>query len=180
MPTPINLGLIGYLLENVMNSVKKIAMLMCIGLPAFVHAGEAIVKWHDFNDYRDVRATNQAKGSYHKQIASSIEKHAIKLAEQLPKGYKLNLEITDVDLAGDVSYRGANEIRVVKPIHFPQLTLNYSLMNETGKEIGKGNDIKLKDMSFMDKIKMGRDESFYYEKRLLTEWFGEEILPKIN
>ena len=41
-------------------------------------------------------------------------------------------------------------------------------------------DVELKDMGFMDKIKMGRDESFYYEKRLLTQWFGEQILPSLD
>ncbi|MEI8667100.1 DUF3016 domain-containing protein [Pseudoalteromonas sp. B131b] len=163
-----------------MNSVKKIAMTMCIALPVFAHAGESIVKWHDFNDYRDVRALNQARGSYHKHIASSFEKHMAKLAEQLPKGYKLNVEFTDLDLAGDVRYGGMDEIRVVKPIYFPRIKLNYSLTDKDGNVLNKGSDVELKDMGFMDKIKMGREESFYYEKRLLTQWFGEQILPSLD
>lgn len=163
-----------------MNPVNKIAMLMCFALPALAHAGESAIKWHDFKDYRDVRESNQGKASYHKHIASSIEGHVAKLAEQLPKDYKLSLEITDVDLAGDVRYGGINEIRVVKPIYFPQLKLNYSLTNDKGEVISAASDVKLKDMGFMDKIKMGRDEPFNYEKRLLTEWFGEEILPKVD
>jgi hypothetical protein len=163
-----------------MNLVKKIAMTMCIALPAFAHAGESVVKWHDFNDYRDVRASNQAKGSYHEHIATSLEKHIAKLAEQLPKDYKLSIEITDLDLAGDVRYGTINEIRVVKPIHFPRIKLNYSLIGKNSDVISEDNDIELKDMGFMDKIKMGRDESFYYEKRLLTQWFGEQILPNLD
>ena len=42
------------------------------------------------------------------------------------------------------------------------------------------DDVELKDMGFMDKIKMGRDEPFFYEKRLITEWFGEQILASID
>ena len=163
-----------------MNSVKKIAMAMCIALPAFVHAGESIVKWHDFNDYRDVRPSNQVKGSYHKNIAASFEKHMAKLAEQLPTDYKLNVEFIDLDLAGDVRYGGMDEIRVVKPIYFPRIKIDYSLTDKDGTVLSKGSDVELKDMGFMDKIKMGRDESFYYEKRLLTEWFGEQILPSLD
>jgi len=163
-----------------MNSVKTIAMAMCIALPAFAHAGESVVKWQDFKDYRDVRASNQAKSSYHKQIATQFEKHFSKLAEQLPKEYKLSVEITDIDLAGDVRYGGMDEIRVVKPIYFPRLKLNYSLTDKEGSVISEANDVELKDMGFMDKIKMGRDESFYYEKRLITEWFGEQILPNLD
>ena len=162
-----------------MNLVKKIAMLMCIALPSVVCAGEAQVKWHDFNDYRDVRPSNQAKGSYHKQIAKSIDEHFAKLSEQLPKNYSLNIEVTDLDLAGDVRYGGVNEIRVVKPIHFPRIEFNYVLNDENGV-VAQEDNVNLKDMGFMDKIKMGRDEAFYYEKRLLTEWFGEQILPRIK
>ncbi|MBH0057829.1 DUF3016 domain-containing protein [Pseudoalteromonas sp. SWXJZ94C] len=163
-----------------MNSVKKIAMAMCIALPAFAHAGESIVKWHDFNDYRDVRPSNQAKGSYHKNIAASFEKHMAKLAEQLPTDYKLNVEFIDLDLAGDVRYGGMDEIRVVKPIYFPRIKIDYSLTDKDGTVLSKDSDVELKDMGFMNKIKMGRDESFYYEKRLLTEWFGEQILPSLD
>jgi len=146
-----------------MNLVKKIAMLMCIALPSVVCAGEAQVKWHDFNDYRDVRPSNQTKGSYHKQIAKNIDEHFAKLSEQLPKNYSLKI---------------VNEIRVVKPIHFPRIEFNYVLSNESGV-VAQEENVSLKDMGFMDKIKMGRDEAFYYEKRLLTEWFGEQILPRI-
>ena len=52
------------------------------------------------------------------------------------------------------------------------------LSNESGV-VAQEDNVSLKDMGFMDKIKMGRDEAFYYEKRLLTEWFGEQILPRI-
>ncbi|GAB0112004.1 DUF3016 domain-containing protein [Pseudoalteromonas distincta] len=163
-----------------MNSVKILAVAMCITLPAFTHAGESVVKWQDFKDYRDVRESNQTKTSYQKYIVTSFEKHFAKLAEQLPKEYKLNIEITDIDLAGDVRYGGMEQIRVVKPIYFPRLKLNYSLTNQDGSVISEASDVELKDMGFMDKIKMGRDESFYYEKRLLTEWFGEQILPNLD
>ena len=71
-----------------MKIVKKMALAMVIALPAFAHAGEAKVKWHDFNDYRDVRpGNNSPKGAFHKNVAKSFEKHFNKLAEQLPDGY---------------------------------------------------------------------------------------------
>lgn len=163
-----------------MNSVKKIAMLMFIVLPSTVYAGEAKVKWHDFNDFRDVRPSSQTKGSYHKHIARHIEKHITKLAEQLPEGYMLNMEITDFDLAGDVRYGGIDEIRVVKPIHFPRIKLNYSLTDNSGTVLNAADDVELKDMSFMDKIKRGREEAFHYEKRLLSEWFDERVLTQVK
>ena len=169
-----------YFLEIAMNSVTKISMALCVVLPLFTHAGESAVKWHDFKDYRDVRASNQTKASYHKQITKQFEKHFSKLAEQLPKDYKLNVEITDVDLAGDVRFSGTSEIRVVEPIFFPRINLNYSLVNKEGDVISEANDVELKDMGFMDRIRRGREESFDHEERLLTQWFGEQVLTSID
>ncbi len=153
---------------------------MVFVLPAIAHAGETVVKWQDFNDYRDVRPSNDTKGSYHKRIASSFEKHFSKLAEQLPEGYKFNVEVTELDLAGDVRFGGMNELRIIKPIYFPRIEFKYSLADSEGKIITESDNISLKDMGFMDRIKMGRDEEFYYDKRLITDWFDKELLPQIN
>jgi hypothetical protein len=43
--------------------------------------------------------------------------------------------------------------------------------------IEKGN-ADLKDMGFLDKIKRGRDEEFMHDKRLISDWFEKELLPK--
>jgi len=57
-----------------MNTVKKIALAMIIALPAFAHAGEAKVKWHDFNDYRDVN-----------QVTTHRKVHFIKMWRRILK-----------------------------------------------------------------------------------------------
>ena len=164
-----------------MNTVKKIALAMVVVLPAFAHAGEAKVKWHDFNDYRDVRqGNNSPKGAFHKNVAKNFEKHFNKLAEKLPEGYTFNVEVTDLDLAGDVQFGGINELRIIKPIYFPRIDFNYSVTDKDGKVVSEASDVKLKDMGFMDKMKRGLDTSFYYEKRLLSEWFEEQILAKVK
>ncbi|MCF2849605.1 DUF3016 domain-containing protein [Pseudoalteromonas sp. ACER1] len=164
-----------------MKIVKKMALAMVIALPAFAHAGEAKVKWHDFNDYRDVRpGNNSPKGAFHKNVAKSFEKHFNKLAEQLPDGYTFNVEVTELDLAGDVRFGTMNELRIIKPIYFPRIDLNYSITDKDGKVISEAKDVKLKDMGFMDRMKTGRDEAYYYDKRLITDWFEDELLPSLN
>ncbi|MFY8327177.1 DUF3016 domain-containing protein [Pseudoalteromonas sp. ZZD1] len=163
-----------------MNTLKKIAVAMIILVPAFAHAGEATVKWHDFNDYRDVRPSNDTKGSYHKRIASNFEKHFNKLAEKLPQGYKFNVEVIELDLAGDVRFGGMNELRIIKPIYFPRIEFNYSVTDKDGQTISENEQVSLKDMGFMDRIKMGRDEEFYYDKRLITDWFDKELMPIVT
>ena len=162
-----------------MTGFKKLFCVIAMCSPFIVNAGEASVTWGDLKDFRDVRPSNEVRGSYHKRIQSQFEKHFMELSAQLPDGYKLGVKVTDIDLAGDVNFSGSREIRIVKPIFFPRVDFNYVLTDGAGKLIDQA-DVSLKDMSFMDKIKRGRDEEFHYEKRLITEWFDKELMPKFQ
>ena len=153
--------------------------LLALSMPFLSIAGEARVTWKDFNDYRDVHPGNEVKGAYHKRIAKQFEKHISKLAEQLPDGYKLNVTFDDIDLAGD-SRMNMQDIRVIKPIYFPRLTISYTLQDKSGVTVDSAENLVLKDMSFMDRIKRGRETSFYYEKQLLSEWFEDKVLVKTS
>ncbi len=159
---------------------KSICTLLALGLffPALGMAGEAVVSWKDFKDYRDVRPSNETRVGFHKRIASSFEKYFAKLAEQLPEGSKLTVKVNELDLAGDVIF-GVNEIRVVKSVYIPQMKFDYSLTDKQGNPMAEGN-ADLKDLSFMDRVKSGRDTEFYYEKRMINDWFEKELLPKVT
>ena len=153
-------------------------MLALLLAPMFALAGEAQVSFKDFKEYRDVRPSNETRGSYHQRVEKQLRQHIAKLAEQLPEGNTLSLNFDDIDLAGDVHY-GISDIRVIKPIHFPRLTLSYKVTDSQGALLAEGQQIKLKDMAFMDRINRGLDRSFQYEKRLLTEWFEDELMKQL-
>ncbi len=158
---------------------KLCLTLLALSMPFLSIAGEAKVTWKDFNNYRDVYPANEVKGSYHKRVAKQFEKHISKLAEQLPEGYKLNVTFEDIDLAGDARMN-MQDVRVIKPIYFPRLTISYTLKDKSGETLSSAENLVLKDMSFMDRIKRGRETSFYYEKQLLNEWFADQVLVKTN
>jgi hypothetical protein len=159
--------------------MKKLTVLL-LGtiLPLSAIAGEAKVNFLDFKEYRDVRPSNEVRGSYHKRIATQFEKHVSKLAQKLPPSFTLNLKFDDIDLAGDVQM-SMNDIRVIKAIYFPKLKITYTVTDNGNNVLLQGKEVSLKDMSFMDRSKIGRDESFYYDKRLLTQWFDEDVLAKL-
>lgn len=167
-----------------MKVINKIAALI-LSIPLLVSASDnpsdfkAKVTWGDFNDFTDVRPNGGTKSAFHKQIKKSFETHFAKLAKKLPQGYKLRIKINDLDLAGDVLFSSVKEIRIVKPIHFPKIKFSYVLTDNNGKLINK-DDVKLKDMSFMDKIKRGREGVFYYDHRLISDWFNKELLKQIK
>ncbi|ALU43306.1 DUF3016 domain-containing protein [Pseudoalteromonas rubra] len=150
--------------------------LVCLS-PLAALAGEANVTWRDFNDYRDVVPANESKAGYHKRIASQFEKHLSKLMAKAPDGYQLNITFDDIDLAGDVRF-SMHDIRIVKPIFFPRLKISYTLTDNNGAIVAQAQEKVLKDLSFMDRVRTGRDSEFYYDKRLLSAWYKNEIAAK--
>lgn len=153
-------------------------MLALLLAPMFALAGEAQVSFKDFKEYRDVRPSNETRGSYHQRVEKQLRQHIEKLAEQLPEGNTLTLYFDEIDLAGRVQH-GVTDMRVIKPIHFPRLTMSYNITNSQGEVLTEGKEVELKDMAFMDRINRGLDRSFQYEKRLLTEWFEDQLMKQL-
>ncbi|CCQ11139.1 hypothetical protein PALB_20130 [Pseudoalteromonas luteoviolacea B = ATCC 29581] len=162
--------------------MKKIPLayvLLATGFISYAHAAEVKVEWKEFKEYRDVYPSNEARGGFHKRVAAQFERHLNKLAEKLPEKYALSVRFDEVDLAGDV-HVGINEIRVVKPIYFPRLTISYELKDASGNSVVKAEQVQLKDMAFMERSRFGADEAFFYDKRLLTDWFDDTLVPAIS
>ena len=95
------------------------------------------------------------------------------------RNWLLDENVNDIDLAGDVTFGAGREMRIVKPIYFPKMKFSYALTDANSKIVDKG-EADLKDMGFMDRIHIGREEEFMYEKRMIKEWFDKEIKPKVT
>ena len=167
-------------MEKIMKSLKLLTLVMGLSSIGIAQAGESAVKWQDFDNYRDVSAANQSPTSFEKQITINFEKHFAKLAEKLPSGYKLNVEVADLDLAGAIEFSGAKKIRVIQPFHYPQIKLSYTVTNPQGEIVNHATEVLLKDRGYLDKIKRSTSRSFYYEKRLVTNWFHSKVLSNIS
>lgn len=142
-------------------------------------AGQIKVVWNDFDEYTDVRPSNETKGSFHKRVKKYLEKYFAELEQQLPENYQLQLIIKDVDLAGDVRY-GMQDLRIIKRIHFPKFNLDYKLLDANGNIVSQDSK-RIKDMTFLDGIhSRSKDRiNFYYEKKLLEDWFNKDLVAKL-
>jgi len=93
-------------------------------------------------------------------------------------GHTLAITISDVDLAGDFEpWRGAqwSDVRIVKDIYPPRVTLSFRLAGADGKVVKEGTR-ELRDLSFMMKMTMGfRDDPLRHEKALLDDWLSAEF-----
>ncbi|MEO9510458.1 MAG: DUF3016 domain-containing protein [Nonlabens ulvanivorans] len=134
-----------------------------------VLAGEAEITWTDPDKYTDVRSGNENRQRFKDRIFKGFEKHFAKLTEQLPEGKLLKVNVTNVDLAGDVRFSSMQDVRIVKDIYIPRFVFSYELL-DADKTVAASGDVDLKDMGFMTSSSRASGE-LYYEKRMLNKWF---------
>jgi hypothetical protein len=99
------------------------------------------------------------------------------LAAQLPEGQTLKLEVLDIDLAGELRPRAAQEVRVLRgTVDWPQMKLRYTLMQDGA--VLKTGEAQLSDLGYLDHLR-ARDSSYgdlAYDKRMLQDWFRKTLL----
>ena len=128
-----------------------------------------------FADVRDgafgdsERARNDILG----ELRTYIVKQANRL---LAPGQLLKITVTDVDLAGEVEpwHANANDIRIVREIYPPSIVLAFKLTDAEGNVIAEG-DRKLRDMDFMMKLSINRDDPRRYEKSMIDDWLRKDF-----
>jgi hypothetical protein len=102
-------------------------------------------------------------------LQSTVEKY-------LPEESVLNLQFTDIDLAGDVQpWRNRNnaDIRYVENIYPPRLKFSYQIVAPDGSVLREGEE-NLSDMAFMMRAAFNiHRNNFYYETELLKDWLRE-------
>jgi hypothetical protein len=142
-------------------------------------AATSEVTWTDYKSYRDIDSGNDGRKQFRERTFKDLEKHFAKLAEMLPAGQTLKIDVTDVDLAGDTHHGGVNRTRIVKEIYSPRMNFSYQILDADGSVI-KSDDVVVKDMNFMSGSSLKyRNKSLGYEKKMLDEWFNETFKKMI-
>jgi len=115
------------------------------------------------------------KGDRESMEAQLLE-HFNQLAARLPAGQNLNVEILDIDLAGDVFPRVAiQDVRVMKgSADWPRMHLRYSI-EQDGKVLSSG-ERKLSDMNYLMSSNRYKGETLGHEKQMLDDWFRKDVL----
>ena len=106
---------------------------------------------------------------YLKPLKAYIVERASRI---LAPGQRLDIEVTDVDLAGEYEpWRGPqlNDVRIVKNIYPPRIDLNFTLYGADGKVLRQGSR-KLRDAAFLSRSGPTDQGSLRYEKALIDRW----------
>jgi hypothetical protein len=111
-------------------------------------------------------------------LVSDASRERVVRSGRFPAGQRRAL--TDVDLAGDYEpWRSGQwaDVRIVKDIYPPRLTLAFRLTDAEGKVVKEGKR-DLRDIAFLMKMTMGfRDDPLRHEKALLDDWLSSEWRP---
>lgn len=90
----------------------------------------------------------------------------------LAPGQRLDIEVTDVDRAGEYEpWRGPDfdDVRIIKDIYPPRIDLNFTLYGADGKVLREGSR-KLRDAAFLSRSSPVDQDSLRYEKSLIDLW----------
>ena len=93
----------------------------------------------------------------------------------LPADVTLKVELLDVDLAGTLETRRAGPTRIVRGrTDFPRIQLRYTL-SAPGQPVRVAEE-NLSDIDYARGLRSAyRDQSLYYEKRMLERWFTQRF-----
>ena len=142
-------------------------------------AASSEVTWTDYKSYRDIDPGNEGRKSFRERTFKDLEKHFAKLAETLPEGQVLKIDVTDVDLAGDTNAAGIHRTRIIKQIYSPRMNFSYELLDAKGNVI-QSEEVSIRDMNFMSGSNLKyRSKSLGYEKKMLDDWFEETFKEMI-
>lgn len=141
--------------------------------------GRVQVQWTDPAQFTELRQSRNRwdaeRGNWVMQLAEYLREQADK---QLPAGQKLDVTITDIKRAGDYEpWRGPrlDDVRIMRDIYPPRITLQFTLTGADGQVIGQG-ERKLVDTAYLLNSRMpGDTDPLRYEKRMLNDWLRREL-----
>lgn len=101
-------------------------------------------------------------------------------ARELP-GKQLKIDVTDVDLAGEVEpHVRSDRLRILRSVTIPRMSFTYTL-SENGQVLKSGK-ADLKDMDYQNGVgnRYFDSEPLRYEKKMIDDWMARELLGKAH
>ena len=152
---------------------------IALGLLALSAAAQADVKVNfvspeKFSDIKDSNGFKQMS------VLKDIEAHLVEQAGKRLPGRDVRIDVTDVDLAGEIEPFGRRVewLRVMRTVTLPSIAFNYEV-SEGGKVVQQG-EVRLRDMNYQDGFNVySSGDPLRYEKRMIDRWFKDQFSPAV-
>jgi hypothetical protein len=131
-------------------------------------SGRISVKWIEPEKFSDA-----GRSAFDRErTLQSLEQHLQDLSKRLPSGQVLTLEVTDLELAGEIEPFGRfhQDVRVLRGgADWPRIALRYTLAD--GARTLKSGEAHLSEPHYFFRTLRGTQSgALGYEKRMLDEW----------
>ncbi len=141
--------------------------------------GPVSVRWENPADFTEVRrrpiGTPRDDFSWLPTIAKHLRASA---AGRIGDGQRLDVTLTDIDLAGDYEpWRNlSQDVRIVRDIYPPRMRLRFTLRDAQGKVLREG-ERRISDLGFLQGSGLLDTDPLRYEKRMIDDWTRREFQP---
>lgn len=122
--------------------------------------------------FKDI-GPNRSREVLLRDLGDAMQKAAI---QSLRKDLRLDLKVTNVDLAGDFEpWRGMDfsEVRVMRDVYPPRMTIEYRLSDPHGKVLTQG-EAKLSNTEYLRNSRFESDP-LRHDKALFRDWFSQKF-----
>lgn len=140
--------------------------------------GAVSVGWTDPAQFSEIKYSGNRweakRGTWVVDLAKYVRE---KSAQKLARGQTMEVTITDIDRAGryEPTVRpGMDDIRIVKDIYPPRMTLDFTLKGPDGQVLAQG-ERKLVDHGFLMGSNLSDNDQLRYEKRMIDDWLRREF-----
>ena len=148
-------------------AIAAAALLTATGVQA---AGRVEVRWVEPERFSDIGSRPWVR----ERTLQALGEYIQHLGRLLPEGQSLHIEVTDVDLAGEIDYSSWHETRVLRGrADVPRIALRYTLRAD-GRSV-KSEEIWLSDLNYLGApyLTALRQTELGYEKQMLERWFRD-------
>lgn len=158
--------------------VSCLPVLLVTGFWVSSSFAEVLVSFADPQRFTDIGRDARQASDVQREIAQTLQRLG---KRHLSTGQKLNVEILDIDLAGnDRMLRGGQDVRILRGgADWPSIRLRYVLESGSGSGITDSGQESIADMAYMlHGARRHTGEYLSHEKRLLETWFKARIVDR--
>ena len=137
--------------------------------------GRVSVQYVDPEEFSEVKQYGQQDRFNRTQYLEPLKAHLIKRAtKMLPSGQRLQVDITDIKLAGGYEpWHGPElmHVRIMKDIYPPRIELNFKLVDSQGEVLREGSR-KLSNLGYLESGATGiaNSDPLRYDKAMIDSW----------